>query len=69
MSVMASRELDEDSAFGHFFEKGIHQPWLDHYLLKYSVRAGYAVWEGKAFLRVGEQVWMRVENENGKTGA
>eukprot|EP00392_Amoebophrya_sp_AT5.2_P000255 g255.t1 len=45
MDVMASNQLDDpEDELGHFFEKGIHQPWLDHFLMKFSVRAGYAQW-------------------------
>ncbi|CAD7974677.1 unnamed protein product [Amoebophrya sp. A25] len=46
MEIMASQELDTDE-LSNFFEKGIHQPWLDHYLMKYSVRAGFALWRNE----------------------
>ncbi|CAD7951136.1 unnamed protein product, partial [Amoebophrya sp. A120] len=41
----SSSSQQSQSNLGQFFEKGIHQPWLDHYLMKFSVRAGYAGWE------------------------
>lgn len=40
MHALVSRELD-DSRFAPIFEKGLQQPWLDHFFFKNQVRLGF----------------------------
>ena len=42
MTVLESGELEKDEWGKERYERGVHQPWLDHYLMKFSVRLGYA---------------------------